>query len=264
MIEELTGMALQRQILPEVFSCPLYAACYSSTHGMMDGGDSCSMSFVGPDYETMRAKVACIGIDHRDNVSSNYLERTNGILNHYQANGCKFNPHYQGVVRTAAAFLGGFGEQCNACWPGPARCCRMATDPTVQDCVLDRIVQPNSVKCVPLPLPGQENANSRSTPTMRANCSNHLLAELRIMKPRLAVFHGADLKWPFLNALSGAGMDRVELPIGLPQPLTAIEVPALDMLMFFFHHPARNKLAQQWPTVVEPCLEYLRHTGEIA
>ena len=258
LIDDLTILAASRNIIPTTFACTFFNQCNASTNGNMDGGSGCSMSFFGSKYVNVHPKIACIGIDHRDHVSNDYHQRTSGIIDHYQIQGNYFNQHYQGVARTAVSFLGQQGAACNACLQ--QKKCRKAANPTTPDCVLDRIVQPNLVKCVRADV---DNATSRATLPMMRNCAHHLLAELRLIRPRLAIFHGARLKPPFLRALTTEGLHWSNLPIPqIPQGV-AIDILEMGTLALFFHHPSRNCLANQWPGVVAPCLDYLQQTGEI-
>ncbi|MFB0492123.1 hypothetical protein ABIE45_004709 [Methylobacterium sp. OAE515] len=259
LIDDLTSLAAGRNILPSAFACPSFGQCNASTNGNMNGGSGCSMSFVGSKYGSFIPKIVCIGIDHRDNISNDYYQRTFNIIDYYQIQGHNFNPHYKGVVKTAAAFLGPQGAVCNTCWQTGQ--CRKAANPNTPDCVLDRIVQPNLVKCVPANV---VNANSLATPTMMTNCARHLLAELLLIRPRLAIFHGAKLKRSFLNALATEGIQWANIQAPQIPHGAAVEVAGIDMLAFFFHHPARSMLARQWDDVVAPCLDYLQQIGEIA
>lgn len=258
LIDDLTISAASRNIIPAAFACTLFNQCNDSTNGNMDGGSGCSMSFVGSKYVNVHPKIACIGIDHRDHISNDYHQRTLGINKHYQVQGNGFNQHYQGVVRTAIAFLGQQGTACNVCLQ--QKKCRKAANPYTPDCVLDMIVQPNLVKCVRIDV---VSATSRATLPMMRNCAHHLLAELRLIRPRLAIFHGARLKAPFFRALTTEGLQWSNLPIPQIMPGLAIEILEFGTLAFFFHHPSRNCLSKQWPGIVAPCLDYLQQTGEI-
>ena len=219
------------------------------------------LSYVGPVFGITGPRpirLAIVGMDHGDNDCGSYSDRTDSIIGCYLDRGERFNPHYRGVVRTAAAFLGQIGAQCaEDCWINGR--CRKSERPEVEDCVLERIAQPNIVKCVPQ----ISSRTSLSTPTMGRNCTNHLLAEWDIYKPNICIFHGVKSKWQFLAAAREMGFSAEALPVPTATPDTAYNFPSIPAKLFFFQHPSRNGLNRQWSADVEPCLKYLRREGEI-
>jgi uracil-DNA glycosylase len=219
------------------------------------------LSYVGPLIQSDNSKsprLAIVGMDHGDNDSGSFSDRTQSIVDVFIHGGRRFNPHYDGVVRTAAAFLGSFGESCReGCLT--SRRCRKADNNDVRDCVLEHIAQPNIVKCVP----ETTSRTSRATSTMRNNCVPHLLAEWKLYKPSICIFHGKNSKEPFITTLKNQGIQIETIQIETNTKDISFSVPTFGIKMFFFSHPAYGHLDRQWTGDVEPCLAYLRTTGEI-
>lgn len=261
LLNDLDKFTDERRILPEKFQCKSYDSCNQSTGDKMIGGAGCMLSHVGLRIEETGQSVprlAIVGMDHGENDCGSYTERTLGITDIYISRGEPFNDHYQGVVRTAAAFSGSFGAECDqGCWR--QRRCRKSVDAQTQTCVLERIAQPNIVKCAP----GTENRTSRATATMRTNCSRHLLAEFAMYRPQIAVFHGVKSKWHFLAILREAEYTYEKLPVETEASDIAFVVPQVGLKLFFFRHPTYGWLADQWESDVVPCLRYLSESGDI-
>jgi hypothetical protein len=89
---------------------------------------------------------------------------------------------------------------------------------------------------------------------MRVKCAYHLVAELKILRPELVIFHGAQIKWPVTNAI-GKELEQIEVA-GIGPVLYGW--PVVGARLLFLHHPAHNALAGQWGAVVVPALDYLR------
>ena len=129
-------------IAPDRFACPHYGACNASVNQELREGKGCCMSYVGPQYGKW-FRLAVVGMDHGDFELATFEERQRGILDYYIKGRNKFNPHYAGVVKTTAAVLGKSGAYCqNSC----TESCEATNN---EDCVINRIAQPNLVKCAP-------------------------------------------------------------------------------------------------------------------
>ena len=114
-------------------------------------GDGCMMSYSGRHYadgareEAFRLMI--VGLDHGEHGFASYRGRQSSIEGYYVYNTNKFNSHYAGVVKTAAAVL---GQEAGNCGADCARSgvCRKARGDTQAFCVIEQIMQPNIVKCV--------------------------------------------------------------------------------------------------------------------
>jgi uracil-DNA glycosylase len=256
-ITELTNWSNEVGIDPDHFSCRNFASCAASVHGNLGPGTSAMMSYVGPQYDagelTEGFSLAIVGMDHGDVDSGSYRDRTNDIISFYRLGGEPFNPHYAGVIRTAAAIFGQTGKRCET------ECvtrCRGACDDQ-QPCVLERIFQPNVAKCVPT---HALNRTSVVSQRMRENCAYHLLAELTIARPNLIVLHGAAVHSAFLMAVKATSQDVQISNFGNVQIVAAECLPGPALLL---HHPSRGWLDRQWQSSVLPALELLRSQGHI-
>jgi len=256
-ITELTNWSKEVAIDPDQFSCRNFASCAASVHGNLGPGTSAMMSYVGPQYDAGELansfSLAIVGMDHGDVDSGSYTERTNDIISFYRVGGAPFNPHYAGVIRTAAAILGRTAKRCEA------ECvtrCNGASDDQ-QPCVLERIFQPNVAKCVPT---HALNRTSVVSQMMRENCAYHLLAELTIARPNLIVLHGAAVHSAFLMAVKATSQDVQISKFGNVQIVAADCLPGPALLL---HHPSRGWLDRQWQSSVLPALELLRSQGHI-
>jgi hypothetical protein len=244
------------QIDPDSFDCRFYAECNASIHERLQGGSGCQMSYVGCGYgaNTDSFRLVIVGMDSgegEDKVGKDFDAARMSIEGWYQKDGCPFNPHYQGVVKTAAAIFGSSGQNC-------ARLCDKSCQKSnigAIDCVIDRIAQPNLVKCTPK---DQKSRQSESTRNMKANCVNHLIAELQILKPNLTVFHGIEARSIVLPAFKTLYSDE-PIPLGKVRDGRG---PVLwktpQTYLLFLYHPTYGWLNGEWNDVVEPCLKYLR------
>lgn len=245
------------------FECAWYKECNSSIGETLNRGNTCLMSYVGRQYgdgTQSTFRLAIVGMEHRsyDPVGS-YEDRRDGIESYYQVEKHDFNQHYRGVVKTAAAFLGAAGKFCETnCVKKCARAMGMHAD-GISECVLEKIAQPNMVKCAP----EEGNASSKSSNTMKANCANHLVNELRILKPHLVIFHGVAAEWAFPQSVRREGTELIPLsradstvPASCANKL--FNWAERDCYVLFLHHPSRGCLGRQWQPIVLPCLEYLR------
>jgi hypothetical protein len=214
------------------------------------------MSYVGPRYEHPveghDIRLVLVGMDHGSDAQGPYSEdfasRQRAILSIPKRG--SFNPHYQGVVRTAAAIFGS-ATACATC--AEQNQCQRRTEPD-RRCVLDMIAQPNLVKCA-----NGSDMRSASTPTMMTNCVGLLLEELEILKPTLLVFHGVGARKPFESVVTSNGWTNTEVHKNLHEIVSA----HLRTHVLYLPHPARGHLARQWTTVVEPALSLLRRMGRV-
>ena len=252
LMTELKVWARQEKIDPHEFDCRFYSNCNASVGNSLDLGKTCMMSYVGRQYEQDGFRLVIVGMDHGDPEGADFEVRREQIEGSFQVREEDFNFHYQGVVKTAAAVFGARGNYCRG---NCTRACQKLRDPSA-DCVLNRIIQPNAVKCAP---GTQENRTSRATGTMRHNCAHHFASELRVLRPNLVVFHGAAARWAAPPVFEECGL---ELEAVVTTSETSVPVlfksGHLDAYILFLHHPSRGWLDRQWANVVEPALAYLR------
>lgn len=258
LLDQLTEWARDiARIDPTRFDCRFYGECDSSIGNALWRGDGCSMSYVGRNYGSNVIdggfRLVVVGIDHGEKGGDTYEGRRTGIEAYYQGDGRPFNPHYRGVVKTAATVFGDTGEHCRQ---NCTKACQKSRASTASQCVIDRIVQPNNVKCTP---EDTIDPTSRATPKMKMNCSHHLAAELKRLHPDLVVFHGIGARWFVIPEFKKLGIDM--------EPIAAIR-DAYDFVIYrsdilkthflFLYHPSRGWLGRQWETVVVPALKHLR------
>lgn len=254
------------RIYPPVFDCRYYGECNASAGGALPAGDTCMMSYVGRRYGSSvpgeEFRLVLVGIDHGEKVGGTFEDRRNQVEDHHQ-NGCAsyFRSHYKGVVRTAAAIFGRTGDYCRQqC----TKVCQKSHDPeAAPHCVIDRIVQPNLVKCVRGDIKG---AGTKSTGTMMANCAHHLASELKRLRPGLVVFHGTSSKESTVRAFVACALDMEAVEGVLADqhgPSVLYKSEVLGAYVLFLHHPSYGWLGKQWKPVVEPALSYLRSRGLI-
>lgn len=232
---------------PKTFNCRFYEECNASVGGKLDHGNNCMMSFVGREFGVNGTfRLVVVGMDHGDPEGGSFEDRRAGIEDWYQKGGCKFNPHYKGVVKTAAVFFGSAGDYCRRMC---GTSCQKSREPSLA-CVIDRIAQPNIVKCTP-DKDTQINRESRATMTMLWNCTHHLIHELLILRPQLIVFHGAKSRWPVTTKLQSRGivLKSIESITDRHGPVL-YDWPTLGAHLLFLHHPSRGGLDRQWDAVV--------------
>jgi hypothetical protein len=136
--------------------------------------------------------------------------------------------------------------------------CQKSKDRTAL-CVLDRIAQPNAVKCV------RDDAIDRGTmasDTMWANCAHHLVRELSVLRPNLAVFHGVKARWHVPNAIGREFLTPVDGEADLLKGIL-YEWSTLGAHVLFLPHPSRGWLDRAWDGVVLPAIKYMRDRGII-
>lgn len=266
LMASLMSWARDEEIYPPVFNCRYYGECKASVGGALPPGDTCMMSYVGRRYGSSvpgeEFRLVLVGIDHGEKVWGTFEDRRNRVEGDHQ-NGCAsyFRAHYKGVVRTAAAIFGHTGDSCRRkC----TKVCQKSRDPeAAPHCVIDRIVQPNLVKCVRGDI---KDARTKSTGTMMANCARHLASELKRLRPGLVVFHGTGSKESTVRAFVACALD-MEAVEGVPAdrhgPSVLYKSEALSAYVLFLHHPSYDWLGKQWKPVVEPALNYLRSRGII-
>jgi hypothetical protein len=240
---------------PSFFNCRFYDQCNASAGGQFCSGKYSSMSYVGREFGT-GFRLAIVGYDHGETYGHNFAQARSGIVNYYQNGGEDFNQHYKGVLETAAAV---FGSEADYCGRMCKRSCQKSRDPQ-SSCIIDRIAQPNIVKCVP---ETQTNRTSLATTVMRVNCAHHLIAELKILQPQLIIFHGAESKWPTIHAIEESRdiLNAIEDMKDGKGHHVIYEWLTLHAYILFLHHPTRGGLKRQWDTVVVPALSYLRAQG---
>jgi hypothetical protein len=265
LMQTLTSWARnEARISPDVFACRFYEGCNRSVGGRLGPGTGCQMSYVGrryaPEEDPAAFRLVVVGMDHGEKSCGDYEVTQYGLERAYQVGEGDFNQHYRGVVRTAVAVFGDGAAYCRAnCG---SRCTGGSRPDTAAACVINRIVQPNVVKCTP---EHQNDRRSRTTWDMWLNCAHHLAHELRLLQPHLVVFHGSWAPEAVLGALTaaGAGAEPVEgAPRAGARNVLYRSAP-LGTHILFLHHPSYGHLDRQWDPVVEPCLGFLRERGLI-
>lgn len=258
LLDQLTDWARNTaRIDPTRFDCRFYGECDSSIGNALWKGNGCLMSYVGRNYGSNAIdggfRLVVVGIDHGERGGGTYEGRRAGIEEYHQGSSRPFNPHYRGVVKTAAAVFGDTGEYCRQ---NCTKACQKARAPTTPQCVIDRIVQPNNVKCTP---EDTLNPTSRASQKMKANCSHHLAAELKQLCPNLVVLHGIGARWAIIPEFKKLGIDMKPIG-GIKDAYDTVIYKSdfLDSHFLFLYHPSRGWLGRQWETVVVPALEYLR------
>ncbi len=258
LLSALTSWAEEARIYPPAFECPHYRECNSSVGGSLEGGDGCLMSYVGRTYGAASGggtsfRLVIVGIDHGDQGGGTFEYRTQGIQDWYQRGRHSFNPHYRGVIKTATAVFGMAGEFCiNNC----TRTCGKTLSAQATECVLDRIVQPNSVKCTPH---DQVGRTSTATFTMKKNCSYHLASELKVLRPDLVVFHGAHARYFILPTFNTSGLNLypVDKAGADSHGPVLYRSDALNAHVLFLYHPTYGGLDRQWRRLSYlPCPTY--------
>jgi hypothetical protein len=248
------------RIDPPTFDCRHYDSCNASANDELDRGAGCLMSYVGRQYgrnatgETGEAfRLVIVGIDHGEPEGGTFEKCRADMEKCYQEGGKNFNPHYKGVVKTAAAIFGKTGEYCRE------KCrtsCQKSRDPAAAWCVIDRIVQPNSVKCTPK---DTVDRTSRATSQMMVNCADHLVDELKLLKPGLVVFHGVNARWIIRPKFAARGLDlNAVSDVKDRHDCVLYESRALAAHVLFLYQPAFGHLEGQWDSVVVPALKLLR------
>jgi hypothetical protein len=95
---------------------------------------------------------------------------------------------------------------------------------------------------------------------MMKNCTHHLIDEVKLLKPKLVVFHGVNARWIIPDEFKARGFDLVALGDVKDEHGPVIyETPALGAHILFLKHSAYGNLAKQWEAVVVPALNCLRH-----
>lgn len=257
LISELLTWAKKEQIHPPEFHCKFYGSCNTSVKNALWQGNGCKMSYVGRQYGLLgkndEFRLVLVGIDHGERDGATFEKRRAEVEGYHQKGNERFNPHYQGLVKTAAAVFGCYGDYCQS------NCkfeCNKSHDLSAP-CVIDRIVQPNSVKCTPKDTVG---ATSRATPIMKSNCAHHLASELKLLQPSLVIFHGISARQSILPTLNDLGLE-IDPVQGIPpdgRGPVLYKSSVLSAHILFLYHPSRGWLERQWNTVVEPALKYLR------
>ncbi len=236
-------------IAPDHFGCRYYDGCNASVGLALRGGDGCCMSYVGHQYG-VGFRLAIVGMDHGKFNHQTFNERRQRILDRCVQEGFK-RRHYAGVVKTAAAVLGKAGGYCrDNC---AERCCANKDE----RCVLNRISQPNLVKCCGR---AQGGRDSKSTPVMKRNCARHLSPELHLLRPNMVVFQGESKETRKVIgsefARTGVDFQAIEECVDSHGPVLYYSTQ-FGAHFLFTHHPSRDQLKKQWPQV-EIWLRYLR------
>lgn len=264
LLSRLDDWARERHIWPLDFHCPHYEECKGSIKGLptLQGGSTCSMSYVGKDYGQPVGgkpfKLVFVGIDRGwKRGGEGFAEAREGCEKAFYGGADKFNPHYLGVIRTAAVIFGQAGQYClSRCFQ--QKKCDGDKRPDGERCVLRSFAQPNLAKCAP----ATEDMRSRATDLMLMKCAGHLVSELEILKPNLVVFHAADARWCFAPAVEKKGWHLSPVGAGpadrLGPVIHVLKANDFESHILFLHHPARGGLGRQWVPVVEPALTFLR------
>lgn len=251
----------EAKIDPDNFSCAFYSCCNKSTGMALKEGKTCAMSYVGRRYakaadETI-PRLVIVGIDHGRHTGGGTTYEGNRTYTetHYMHDGEFFNPHYVGVVRTAAAFLGKVGSHCaKTC----QKKCKRSIEPLIDTCVLDRFVQPNLVKCAPIT---QTSMTSTTTEVMRGKCSSHLINEIRLLEPNIIIFHGVRSKWAMLSELRHQNLRHVPVGPNSEHREVLYWTADLNCHLIFLRHPSRGWLHRTWDRDAVPSLEHLKGLG---
>jgi Uracil DNA glycosylase superfamily len=232
------------------FKCLYYAACNKSINHELGKGEGCCMGYIGRDYGR-GFKLVFVGIDHGEfDPFSGLQENRQWIEENYIGRPMefRFNQHYVGVVRHSAMLLGHPACQCQ-------RECCSTSHPSVSSCVLKKIAQLNIVKCVPKT---QANRTARSNQTMKENCANHLVRELRILRPNLIVFHGVGSRRVVIPAFERSGIDLTAInECSDRHGAVLYDSNELGAHILFLFHPSHGWLKRQWPQF-ETWISYLR------
>jgi hypothetical protein len=268
LISKLEQWALARGIPPgSRFACPHYQQCQESrsslNYPLLRAGDTCMMGYVGRCYGDVISgkpfRLVIVGMDHRDSESGSFADRQAGIEDWYYVQRRRFNSHYAGLVKTAAAVLGEAGQYCfaNCC---NERRCAGESRPTSARCTLLSFSQPNLVKCVSAP-----SGDCLATSEMYQHCSSHLVSELEVLRPHLLAFHGGPARWIFKQAVKDAGerLTSCDGPEDKYGPVIHELTGKLQSFVLFLAHPTRGWLDRQWKPVVEKALGWLRGRGVI-
>jgi hypothetical protein len=247
----------EAKIEPTSFDCSYYSRCNTSAGGQLWGGNGCMMSYIGCRYGSTSSghgfRLAIVGMDHGEATGENFSTCRSNMEKVYQVGGGNFNPHYKGVVKTASAVFGNTGAYCRE---NCQKSCQKSRDAGANGCVMDRIAQPNLVKCAPK---NQAGRKSRATRKMYINCVHHLIAELQLLSPNLIVVQYVNARDVMRPALQKHGVDLE--PVGEVSDRYGPVLFRSKMLkchLLFLYHPAYNNLTRQWVPVVEPALNYLR------
>ena len=261
LISDIKAWAVSAGVAPRSFDCKFYDQC-NGQNVMLDRGNTAVMSYLGREYGEPSVpampRLVIVGMDHGCHASLTFDERREQIEEYESDTAGNFNPHYAGVVRTAAAFLGRHGTHCaDAC---RARCARSRGPVAVDVCVLDRLAQPNLVKCVSSTVP---NATCKATRVMRTNCCNHLVAELGLLRPDIVVVHGIKEQCRVLKHMEIHGIEHFDLGerIGISKVL--YNAPGLGCHFVFLWHPSRNMMDRIWALRAVPTITYLTELGII-
>lgn len=255
--EKLNNWACKEEkICPQNFDCKYYSSC--SNGAKLDRGKTSVMSYIGRKYDLANEfRIAIVGIDHGTTDSNTFDQRRSIIEDCYQNNkDGHFNPHYKGVAKTAAAFFGKAGDFCKSnCHVS----CQKSANKNAA-CVLDRITQPNLVKCVP---EGVRSMTSVTSHTMKENCSHNLVSELKIMNPNLVIFHGKSSRDIMVRTMKDMelSLDAVGDTPAIREVLFNCEDLGIHLL--FLSHPSHNWLEREWDSLVEPCMSYMREQNII-
>jgi hypothetical protein len=240
------------RIDPAVFDCHFYKKCNASMDDKLDPhGKNCMMSYVGREFGCDEPfRLVIVGMDNGSLGGGNFEYRRASLERWLKSGNNNFNPHYRGLVKTAAAVFGVAGEHCRK--KCTKRCQKMLQPSS--PCVITKIVQPNLVKCKPV---DTVNHKSRATRQMRHNCAHHLIEELKLLRPNLVVFHGVNAREAVRAAIAPHVLRPIKEIKDTRGPVI-YEWQDLSAHLLFLNHPSYNNLEKQWEPVVVPALDYLR------
>ena len=255
----LVGWATEDALIePSVFDCNYYTSCDKSIGGTLCRGEGCKMSYVGRQYGSTAIdggfRLVIVGIDHGEKKGANFDKHRKFVEDYYQRDGDRLGPQYKGVVKIAASVFGRSGAYC---LKNCTRSCQKSRDPNAIQCVIDRIVQPNNVKCAPC---NTDSPDTQATLIMKTNCTHHLAAELKLLKPNVVVFQGVGARGVVIPILETCGVqtEAIEDVQDNYGPVLYRSTPSGTHFLFLYH-PSHGWLDRQWDKVVEPALRYLRN-----
>jgi Uracil DNA glycosylase superfamily len=271
LLPRLEQRARELRILPQEFECPDYMECQASRDPRelppLKRGKSCTMTYIGRQYghpiSGSAFRLVIAGMDHGgvklpdqpDYVD--FTARRTEIESAYYVGKTKFNPHYRGVIRTAAAMMGRAGNHClEECWSN--RICAGDARGTEEPCALLSFAQPNLVKCAA----SEKMMACKATPEMFRNCSKNLIHELAVLRPGILVFHGSSARQTFSTAVRDQGGSLKPVEGGPDHRQMAVifqlSFDGFQCCVLFLSHPSHGWLDRQWKSVAEPALKWLR------
>jgi hypothetical protein len=88
------------------------------------------------------------------------------------------------------------------------------------------------------------------------------MSEIRLLKPKLIVFHESHARFFVLPELKSCGLDVTAVgDISDRHGPVLYKLPALGAHLLFLYHTSRGLLAKQWEQIVVPAVQYMRENG---